>query len=86
MQDSLVPAWSRKAFSVYACSCRAPSVQPGGTEFPLSQPGAAALPKYGPGSGDSVFTPSQSGAAEFVYLGLEPTDSLQPGAAELPPS
>ena len=31
-------------------------------------------------------TPAQPGASEFVYPGLEPTDSPLPGAAELPPS
>ena len=47
--------------------------------------GAVGPPKYRPE--DSVLTPSQPRAAEFVYPGLELTDSSQPGAAELlPPS
>ena len=33
-----------------------------------------------------MLTPSQRAAAEFLYPGLEPTDSPQPGAVELPPS
>ena len=33
-----------------------------------------------------MLPPSQPGTAEFVYPGLELTDSRQPGATELPPS
>ena len=32
-----------------------------------------------------MLTPSQRAAAEFLYPGLEPTASPQPGAVKLPP-